>query len=87
MLRHFISENKFNTNNTKAWANFIRKFISQYNLQSILFENEDGDCIGIDSQEEHQLLEGLLFEVEEIKITLDYIFEGNIEYGSDYYKN
>ena len=87
MLRHFISENKFNTNNTKAWVNFIRKFISQYNLQSILFENEDGMCIYINSQEEHQLLEDLLYLVEDTEVTLNYIFEGNMEYGSDYYKN
>lgn len=84
-LRKFTRDNQFDVNDTHKWVNFIHKFIIEYNLQSILSENNYGSSIYIYSQEEHQLLEDLLYEVEETKTTLNYIFEGNIKYGVNYY--
>lgn len=85
-LKKFVQENQFDINDTHEWINFIHKFITEYDLQSMVSENENGSSIYINSQEEYQLLEDLLYEVEEEKTTLNYIFENNIEYGEDYYE-
>ena len=87
MLRDFANSNKFDVNNTQEWVNFIEVFIQEFSLQSFVKEEEDGCYFYIDSQEEQQLIEDLLYMVENVEISLEYIFEGRIEYGDDYYEN
>ena len=87
MLDQFVNKNQFDINNTQEWIDFIYKFTKDFGLQSFVFESDNGMCIYINSQEEHQLLEDLLYLVENTEVTLNYIFEGNMEYGSDYYEN
>lgn len=83
-IKNFVKENSINVNDTHEWIDLIEKFIVEYGLQSRLFEDKRGIGIYLSSQEEHQLLEDLLYEVEETKTTLNYIFESNIQYGDNY---
>lgn len=87
MLKEFTNNNKFNTNLTQEWIDFIHLFTQEFGLQSFVKEEDDGYYIYINSQEEQQLIEDLLFIVEGIETSLNYIFEGRIEYGDDYYEN
>ena len=76
-IKKFVKEQNINPNETQAWKDLIKKIIKEYNLKSKVTKGDQKIKLAANEKVE---LEKALYYVEDDEITLNYIFEGNIEY-------
>lgn len=76
-IKKFVKEQNINPNETQAWKDLIKKIIKEYNLKSKVTKGDQKIKVAANEKAE---LEKALYYVEDDEITLNYIFEGNIEY-------
>lgn len=77
-LKDFVKKENINSNNTSEWITLISGFIYEFELKSEV--NEDGKISINTNKEEQAVIEKMMFFVEGTKTSLNYIFEGNINY-------
>lgn len=77
-LKDFIKKEKVESNDTSEWIRLINDFIYEFGLKSEV--NEEDKLSITTNKEEQAVIEKMMFALEGSKISLNYIFDGNITY-------
>lgn len=77
-LKDFIKKEKVESNDTSEWIRLINDFIYEFGLKSEV--NEEDKFSITTNKEEQAVIEKMMFALEGSKISLNYIFDGNITY-------
>ncbi|MBX4267788.1 hypothetical protein [Clostridium estertheticum] len=77
-LKEFGKKENVGSNDTAEWIRLINDFIYEFELKSEVHEE---DKISITTNKEEQIvIEKMMYALEGTKISLTYIFDGNITY-------
>jgi hypothetical protein len=77
-LKDFIKKEKIESNDISEWIRIINDFIYEFGLKSEV--NEEGKLSITTNKEEQDVIEKMMYALEGSKISLNYIFDGNITY-------
>lgn len=77
-LKDFIKKEKIESNDICEWIRIINDFIYEFGLKSEV--NEEGKLSITTNKEEQDVIEKMMYALEGSKISLNYIFDGNITY-------
>ena len=80
-LKDFVKKEKVSSSDISEMIRLINDFIYEFGLRSEIIE-EDKPSI-ITNKEEQAVIEKMVFFVEGAKTSLNYIFDGNINYLVD----
>lgn len=77
-LKDFTKKENIDSNDSSAWVRLINDFIYEFGLKS---EVNEGDKLSITTNKEEQaVIEKMMSALEGSKVSLNYIFDGNITY-------
>ena len=77
-LKDFVKKESIDSNDISEWIRLINDFIYKFELKSEV--NEDIKLSIKTNKEEQVVIEKMMFTLEGSKISLNYIFDGNITY-------
>lgn len=80
-LKDFAKKQSINSADMSEWIRLISDFIYEFELRS---EVGEGDSVSITTtKDEQKVIEKMMFFVEDSKTSLNYIFDGNVNYRED----
>ncbi|MBU3215408.1 hypothetical protein LL033_02625 [Clostridium estertheticum] len=77
-LKEFGKKENVGSNDTAEWIRLINDFIYEFELKSEV--HEEGKLSITTNKEEQIVIEKMMYALEGTKISLTYIFDGNITY-------
>ncbi|NMM64315.1 hypothetical protein HBE96_16955 [Clostridium sp. P21] len=77
-LKDFIKKENVESNDISEWIRIINDFIYEFELKSEV--NEEDKLSITTNKEEQAVIEKMMFALEGSKVSLNYIFDGNITY-------
>lgn len=80
-LKDFVKKESVSSNDISEMVRLINDFIYEFGLKSEIVEEDK--CSITTSKEEQAIIEKMVFFVEGTKTSLNYIFDGNINYIID----
>ena len=77
-LQNFVKKQSIGSDDTAEWIRLINDFIYEFELKSEV--NEEDKFSITTNKEEQVVIEKMMYALEGTKISLTYIFDGNITY-------
>ena len=77
-LKDFVKKQSVDSNDISQWITLISDFIYEFELTSEV--NEDENLSITTNKQEQSVIEKMMFILDGSKISLNYIFDGNITY-------
>lgn len=77
-LKDFVKKENIVSNDVSEWIRIINDFIYDFELKSEI--NEEDKLSITTNKEEQVVIEKMMFALEGSKVSLNYIFDGNIAY-------
>ena len=77
-LKEFVKKENIISNDISEWIRIINDFIYEFDLKSVV--NEDGKLSITTDKEEQVVIEKMMLALDGSKVSLTYIFDGNVNY-------